>query len=49
MFVFAGILAACTGLGAYLFPSVRNAEDLLPDFDEATPPAEEAARKRENE
>jgi len=35
MFVFAGILAACTGLAAYLFPSVRNAEDLLPDFDEA--------------
>jgi len=33
MFVFAGLLATFVGLGAYLFPSVRNAEDLLPDHD----------------
>jgi len=44
MFVFAGLLGAVVGLGGYLFPSVRNAEDLLPDHDAAanTTPAEEA-------
>jgi len=34
MFVFAGLLAACIGLGGYLFPAIRNAEDLLLDHDE---------------
>ena len=42
MFVFAGILASAVGFGAYLFPSVRNAEDLLPDHD-AVPPASDPA------
>jgi MFS family permease len=31
MFVFAGILGALVALSGYLFPAVRNAEDLLPD------------------
>jgi MFS family permease len=31
MFVFAGLFGAAVGLGGYLFPAVRNAEDLLPD------------------
>lgn len=42
MFVFAGILAVAVGLGGYLFPSVRNAEDLLPDHDAMPPPPAEA-------
>ena len=29
----AGILSVAIGLGAYLFPVVRNAEDILPDHD----------------
>jgi hypothetical protein len=29
--VFTGTLAAVVGLGSYLFPVIRNAEDLLPD------------------
>lgn len=33
MFVFTGILGAFVALSGYLFPSVRNAEDLLPDHD----------------
>jgi DHA3 family macrolide efflux protein-like MFS transporter len=32
-FVVAGVLAALAGLGGYLFPVVRNAEDILPDHD----------------
>ena len=35
MFVFTGILGALIGLSGYLFPAVRNAEDLLPDHDAA--------------
>jgi DHA3 family macrolide efflux protein-like MFS transporter len=35
LFVVAGLLAALTGLGGYLFPVVRNAEDILPDHDAA--------------
>lgn len=31
MFVIAGALGMLTGLGGYLFPAVRNVEDLLPD------------------
>jgi MFS family permease len=30
----AGVLTALIGLGGYLFPIVRNAEDLLPDHDQ---------------
>jgi len=33
LFVVTGILAALAGLGGYLFPAVRNAEDILPDHD----------------
>ena len=33
MFVITGILGTLVGLGAYLFPAIRNAEDLLPDHD----------------
>lgn len=35
MFVFAGILGALVALSGYLFPAVRNAENLLPDHDAA--------------
>ena len=37
MFVFAGVLGALVALSGYLFPAVRNAEDLLPDHDAAAP------------
>jgi MFS family permease len=33
LFVITGLLAALVGLGGYLFPVVRNAEDILPDHD----------------
>jgi DHA3 family macrolide efflux protein-like MFS transporter len=33
LFVFTGLLATLTGLSGYLFPVVRNAEDILPDHD----------------
>jgi MFS family permease len=32
-FAVTGLLAALAGLGGYLFPVVRNAEDILPDHD----------------
>lgn len=35
MFVVTGLIGAAVGLGAYLFPAVRNAEDLLPDHEAA--------------
>ena len=41
-FVLAGLLSAIVGFGGYLFPTVRNAEDMLPDHDEI-PAAEDAA------
>jgi DHA3 family macrolide efflux protein-like MFS transporter len=41
MFVIAGFIGALVGLLGYAFAAVRNAEDLLPDFDE-TPTANEA-------
>lgn len=31
IFIFAGLLATCVGLGGYLFPAIRNAEEILPD------------------
>jgi len=34
-FALAGIFALLVGLGGYLFPAIRNAEDLLPDHDAA--------------
>jgi MFS family permease len=33
MFFITGILAAMAGLGGYLFPAVRNVEDILPDHE----------------
>jgi DHA3 family macrolide efflux protein-like MFS transporter len=33
LIVFAGILGMLVGLGGYVFYNVRNAEDVLPDFD----------------
>src|SRR5574341_75928 len=33
-FIFTGLLASCIGLGGYLVPAIRNAEDLLPDHDQ---------------
>jgi MFS family permease len=33
IFVITAVLGAAFGLGGYLFPAVRNAEDLLPDHD----------------
>ena len=33
MFVFAGLLGAAVGLAGYLFPAVRNVEDIMPDHD----------------
>jgi len=33
MFVITGILTALAGLAGYLFPAIRNAEDILPDHD----------------
>ena len=33
IFVFAGMVASLVGLGGYLFPAIRNAEDILPDHD----------------
>ncbi|MEZ4671282.1 MAG: MFS transporter [Anaerolineae bacterium] len=33
LFVITGLLAMLVGAGGYLFPAIRNAEDLLPDHD----------------
>lgn len=33
MFVLFGTIGALVGLGGYLFPAVRHAEDLLPDHE----------------
>jgi MFS family permease len=38
-----GFGAMLVGLSGYLFPAVRNAEDLLPDHDQLAPAAEPAA------
>jgi DHA3 family macrolide efflux protein-like MFS transporter len=43
MFVITGILGTLVGLGGYIFPAVRNAEDILPDHDAAAGEAEAAA------
>ncbi|MDD2695827.1 MAG: MFS transporter [Anaerolineales bacterium] len=37
IFVITGLIGAVIGLGGYLFHTVRNAESLLPDYDEASP------------
>ncbi len=43
MFVIAGITGALISLGAYLFPAIRNVEDLMPDHDAVAAAAPEAA------
>jgi DHA3 family macrolide efflux protein-like MFS transporter len=45
MFVISGILGTLVGLGGYVFPAVRNAEDILPDHDAAA--GEDAAAEME--
>ncbi|MBC8171571.1 MAG: MFS transporter [Anaerolineae bacterium] len=37
IFVFSGILGIIVGLAGYLFPAVRNAEDILPDYQTTIP------------
>jgi hypothetical protein len=37
-FVITGLLAAATGLSGYLFPVVRDVEDILPDHELAAAP-----------
>jgi MFS family permease len=37
MFIIAGILGAFAGLAGYAFPAIRNAEDILPDYDAPDP------------
>ncbi|MGD8791045.1 MAG: MFS transporter [Anaerolineae bacterium] len=39
MFVVTGLLGVLVGLSGYLFPAVRNAEDILPDHDAEPLPA----------
>lgn len=34
MFVISGVLGVIVGLGGYIFPLIRNVEDILPDHDE---------------
>ncbi|MFQ5436486.1 MAG: MFS transporter [Anaerolineae bacterium] len=41
MLVFSGLLVAVAGLGGFLFPAVRNVEDILPDHDRAAPVEQE--------
>jgi MFS family permease len=35
--IFCGLAAALIGLGGYFVPAIRNAEDILPDYDQKTP------------
>ena len=37
LFILTGVLGAMVGVVGYLFPAVRNAEDLLPDHDAPSP------------
>jgi MFS transporter, DHA3 family, macrolide efflux protein len=39
MITLAGIIGASLGVGAYLFPAIRNAEDILPDHEAIAAPA----------
>jgi len=48
MFVFSGIVGAFVGVSGYLFPFIRNAEDILPDHDE-TPIPQVGIEKTERE
>lgn len=36
MFVLSGLVGVAVGFGGYLFPAIRNAEDILPDHDWVT-------------
>jgi hypothetical protein len=43
IFIFTGLLATLIGAGGYVFPAVRNAEDILPDHDAGPAAAAPAA------
>jgi hypothetical protein len=43
MFIIFGALGVLVGFGGYLFPDIRNAEDLLPDHHADAQPAPSAA------
>lgn len=43
LMVITGVFATAVGSGAYLFPAVRDAENILPDHDAAVPVAADAA------
>lgn len=43
MFVISGVLGAIIGLSGYLFPFIRNVEDLLPDHDAGAPAGDPVA------
>ena len=43
IFIFTGLLATLIGAGGYVFPAVRNAEDILPDHDAGPATAAPAA------
>ena len=47
MFVFTGLLGAAVGLGGYLFPAIRNVEDIMPDHDTNQRISESAPRPLE--
>jgi hypothetical protein len=35
--IFCGLAAALIGLGGYFVPAIRNAEDILPDYEQNVP------------
>jgi hypothetical protein len=39
LIIVTGLMAMTVGVSGYLFPAVRNAEDILPDHDAVTAPA----------
>ena len=44
LLIITGLLAALVGFGGYLFPAIRNAEDILPDHDVKQPEPVAAAQ-----
>jgi hypothetical protein len=42
LMVFCGLGGVLVGLGGYLVPAIRNAEDLLPDYDQLAPAPQNA-------
>jgi len=47
VFIFAGLGTMLVGLGGYAFPAVRDAETILPDFDQASMLADQVAQREE--